>query len=150
MRVVVDFDPEAIRRNWARSKSAKDVAFVIYLVHDSTEYPGANWNDFGLSVLGQWLSALIGLWGGTDSTAELWFLDGPYKLRATLHGDRRTVSLTAERGAVSWTVSLLELTEEVIRACEDTCRRLRELGVDDCVVSPLESGSARLSQIMRS
>jgi hypothetical protein len=150
MRVVVEFDPGLEGApEWVRSRRAKDINFIIYLLHAGVSYPADSWNDFGVPVLGQWLAALSGLSGGTSRTAELWFLDGPFKLRAEISHDRRAVSLKDERGRVSWELPFVELVEAVVCASSDACRLLRGLGVDERILAPLEVGAARIGGAVR-
>jgi hypothetical protein len=149
MKVVLTFDPVAVRHDWQRSKSTRDLSFGIYVIRDSVAYPDPTWNDFGLSVLGQWLMALINAWEGSCDAPEFWFLDGPFMLRGEMQADRKVISLTLERTAVVWTMSLLEFTEAIIVASNEACERLRELGVGEAALSPLESGVARLSGMAR-
>ena len=77
-------------------------------------------------VLGWWLAAAQSLLGGVTE-AELPFMDGPFRLKATLIGN--LLYVTADDQSWQWRTPIIAFASELLRAAEQVQRKFDELGV---------------------
>jgi len=96
---------------------------------DGYTFPEAGWSDFPIVVLTWWIDLLARLASGQTNRGEISFMDGPYRVHATLTGESLQLEFVSENPGVSGassTTTLDHTLDEAIgaaRALLEECRR---------------------------
>lgn len=76
----------------ASLRFSSNVTGTVFFEFGAFQFPGRNWNDFVVVILGWWLDATTKLMAAGEGETELYFMDGPYSLRVALEGSIFKVS----------------------------------------------------------
>ncbi len=125
MQLYVDFDDDLIRRYVDRGSNP---IFTIYWTQDGVAYPADQWLDFGSVILSWWLAAAKSLLEGAVE-AELDFMDGPFRLKASRAGNLLYVS--ADDQSWHWRPTMEAFAAELLRAANQVLRKFNDLGISD-------------------
>lgn len=74
------FTVEIVRESFQLSHSGKLVG-GIWLRCDHEAFPEEGWSDFPIPILTWWLRELADMEQGQKQEGDLYFMDGPYKIR---------------------------------------------------------------------
>jgi hypothetical protein len=92
----------------------------IWFQIGSVAFPEKGWNDFAVVILTWWLDALRRLISSQHGKADLYFMDGPYVLRASKRGGRiYLAAVDSRREEKVWAhtnVDVVVLAREIMRA----------------------------------
>lgn len=124
MEIQLSFDDAILQRYYGRGSR---VLFELPWHHQGEIYPEKQWLDFGSVVLCWWTNAAGALLTGA-SPVSFSFMDGPYRLAASLRANAK-VRVTAEEGTIDWELDLEELCREVLRATRQAAQELHRRGI---------------------
>ena len=124
MKLHIDFDNALVLKHYNGSPHF----FTIYWTSGQDAYPEEAWMDFGEVVLSWWLVTARQLVDGAQG-GDLFFMDGPFRLRLSAVGDKITVSAAdLDR---PWRVTLDDLVLELLTGAKCIQSRLEEQGLAD-------------------
>lgn len=94
----------------------------FYVILDNTAFPSNDWDDFGLSIVGMWMSEIynkvIVSSQKNNQAFELYFMDGPYYLKCRKRGDIVEIAaIDDHNGAtvLSESCRYIDILDELIR-----------------------------------
>ena len=102
-------------QTFQQSQAGGNVTGVIYLELRDGAFPGREWSDFPVIILGWWADALIELEAPTRREVRWRFMDGPHWVTLTKEG------VAASGGAVEFREvhrTLSEAVERVVTHCD--------------------------------
>lgn len=88
----IDFDPGSLTQTTTGSIVAK-VHFEFW----TTQFPDSSWSDFVVVLSDWWMQATTALRGRAGGSAQLRFMDGPYRVEARLEAKAHVVRLRCLR-----------------------------------------------------
>jgi hypothetical protein len=125
---MIHFDPGSLHRS-ARGS----ITGIIHFSFGQTHFPGQNWSDFVVVILGWWVGALK----SNDRDITLQFMDGPYQITITRSDDAATLNCVKRQKqdivSFSTQIRFLDLrkqVEEVAKQALAACR-IRNWDSDD-------------------
>ena len=140
MNINIRFDNELLKRY---SDRRDNLLFTIFISNGDINYPSEDWLDFGTIILGWWLYQSGKLLDGNEAV-EFLFMDGPYKVKITQTDAVDTCRIDIEDWDISWSVSISELVNELIRATNYVCRYLKQAGIGEKERRSLTKGISSL------
>lgn len=108
-------------------------------------FPGPEWNDFIIVVIGWWVNELLKLSSG-ERYGELLFMDGPYKVSLSAREDAELNIGLIKNGELidSFIVQTQNLIDEVLRNANFIIRQCRNENHSSDDVHALEKNYQRL------
>ncbi|MGI9282095.1 MAG: hypothetical protein ACR2PX_21035 [Endozoicomonas sp.] len=74
-RILIYTNPDSYKVYGSISKA---VIGIILFDLAGYQFPGKNWDDFIVTIMGWWLRAIIDLKTGASKKEDLYFMDGPF------------------------------------------------------------------------
>jgi hypothetical protein len=116
----------------------------IWLEVAGFEFPGKNWSDFPVIILGWWLDALFKLWSERKKLGECLFMDGSYSFEVSKEKDRfilRCYSDTHSMKECEWegAVNPMGLLRQVLDAASTVIKECQKRGWATADTEVLES-----------
>jgi hypothetical protein len=112
LNVRIFFEPNTLRQ----SKKGSVTGVVYFEFSPDRQFPAPGWNDFVVVVANWWRFALEQIIEG-QAEADLWFMDGPYRITAIFQGTNLLLRCIEDRRGVG-------LVNEVVVQVDDLKREL--------------------------
>lgn len=121
MKIHINFDdPDFVSLN----ESKNYAVFQICWEEDGIFYPDKIWDDFGLTILGFWISTIQDLLNG-EKESEFVFMDGPYSILIKYKPTTKEVKLFPKGLETVWKSNIVIIIEELIAALDKVNAELK-------------------------
>jgi hypothetical protein len=113
MNLEVKIVPELMSRY---IKNGGELLFEIAWENQGLYYPMISWSDFGVVILGWWVSGVSSVIKNKENTFELSFMDGPYSLKMEIDWLTQQVVMSSEDGRFHAKSSIIEVKQQLFNA----------------------------------
>lgn len=116
----------------------------IYLEHEGKCYPGDDWVDNPVILLGWWLHSIEDLLLGGDGQG-ISFMEGPFFVKVVLKGEN--LLLASEDGEITWIVNKNDFIQELTRVANEASRVFYGIGLKS-ISENLNEGIKKIKNAM--
>lgn len=119
---------KSLENNPNIDQSSLPIWGVIYVESNGYSFPDEDWYDAVSSILDMWLATVINFMCSKNSLCELYFMDGPYRLRLNrVSTSEVNVSmLKNDKEVATSTCSIHDFLESIISSLELFCKLCRD------------------------
>ena len=145
MRLKLSFDEELLMLYELRKSS---LSFGCWWEFPDDNYPDIGWRDFGATIIGWWIMALLRLLNG-ETKEELDFMDGPFSLIVHYSPSSGLVEVALKGEPKKYETTMEKLCKEILNGAGIACRKFQEMNIGERERRSLNLGSKELKKMLK-